>query len=93
MSLLPPPEADYDTFNQLLAEANMFAKVQSYTITVQRTLKSKRSTGDFYKAFLICDRGGEYQTVATKRFTSSRKVGCDWSAVATYYKNLGRWCL
>ena len=25
--LLPPPEANYNTFNQLLAEANMFAKV------------------------------------------------------------------
>ena len=34
ISLLPPPEADYDTFNQLLAEVNMFAKVQGYAITI-----------------------------------------------------------
>ena len=27
MSLLPPPEANYDMFNQLLTEANIFAKV------------------------------------------------------------------
>ena len=27
ISLLPPLKANYDTFNQLLAEANMFAKV------------------------------------------------------------------
>ena len=34
ISFLPPPEANYNTFNQLLAEANMFAKVQGYAITV-----------------------------------------------------------
>ena len=60
ISLLPPPEADYNMFNQLLAKANIFAKIQSYTITIQWTLKSKRGTGDFCKAFLICDCGGEY---------------------------------
>jgi len=74
MTLASPQAAQYESYEELLASINVFAKDQGFAIVSQRTLKTKRGKGDFHKAYLICDRGATYRSTAIKRFTIHRTI-------------------
>ncbi|KAD5961823.1 hypothetical protein E3N88_13296 [Mikania micrantha] len=57
------------------------------------TARSKKK-GDVVKnVWLVCDRGGEHKTVATRRRSGSKKIGCPFKLVGVYNEKRLVWQL
>lgn len=78
-----PPEALFDSFEQLFESAQIHARDQGYALVKARS--SKRKNG-LNKVWLACDRAGEYHSSISdevrKRKTTTRKCGCLFSFFA-----------
>ncbi|KAD5802320.1 hypothetical protein E3N88_13680 [Mikania micrantha] len=48
------------------------------------TARSKKKGDVVKKVWLVCDRGGEHKTVATRRRSGSKKIGCPFKLVGIY---------
>ena len=95
MSLLPPPEQDYPTWEELVAAVDAHAEANGYRVNRRRSKKDGKT--DLLKKFkLICDRGRDpriKEIKKRKRDTNSIKCGCPFVATAVYYKSRGVWSL
>ena len=85
--MLPPPEAEYDSREEVLSADQKWALGQGYAVTV------KRSAARTYVQ-LKCDRGGASVSKSTerKRQTTSRRIDCPFLISANYPKKLENGC-
>ncbi|CEG45282.1 uncharacterized protein PHALS_01590, partial [Plasmopara halstedii] len=72
-ALLPPPEMDYVSREELMSAVQNFARAQGYAVSIKRSNAGKR-------VFLKCDSGGLYQLKINleerKRERSTRRIDC-----------------
>lgn len=77
----PPFDAEFDTFESLLAHANSWARSAGYAITIRRRT-NRAKDGTYRRVDLCCDRGGsvrESQATGLRPNASSRKRSCPFS--------------
>jgi hypothetical protein len=95
MPLTAPPDEIFDTKGILKCKVQEHAVAHGFAVTTLRSKKNKK--GEIYKIWLKCDRGGKYRARNLTpenqvRLTSSRCIGCPFSAVGK--KNeLNEWVL
>ncbi|KAC9774265.1 hypothetical protein E3N88_45276 [Mikania micrantha] len=57
------------------------------------TARSKKKGDVVKKVWLVCDRSGEHKTVATRRSSGSKKIGCPFKLVGVYNEKRLVWQL
>lgn len=74
LRLLPPlpPKELYPTFETAYVTCQEWAKNRSYALC-KRNTQYQYAGGPYKKVYLICDRGGEYKSVARIRKNAGLK--------------------
>ncbi|KAD5508584.1 hypothetical protein E3N88_16287 [Mikania micrantha] len=80
---------DWETKEEFMSEEALTEWVKSravdngYIVVKRRTKKSK-TTGSVIKVWLMCDRGGEHNSIAILRRSGSKKIGCPFQLIGLY---------
>ncbi|KAD2804929.1 hypothetical protein E3N88_38306 [Mikania micrantha] len=100
----PPVEYSYGTIdlnaepNEFMSEEALVGWVKSravdncYIVVKRRTKKSK-TTGSVIKVWLMCDRGGEHNSIAILRRSGSKKIGFPFQLIGLYNEVRESWKL
>jgi hypothetical protein len=85
--MIPPLEASFATFEELLASVNAWGLPRGYACVIGRSKRKGKCA--FKKVLLSCDKGGTGKNrmlpldhPLRKRHTTSRKTGCPFSLYA-----------
>ncbi|KAL8230052.1 hypothetical protein R6Q57_014952 [Mikania cordata] len=62
-------------------------------IVVKRRTKKSKATGNVIKVWLMCDRGGEHNSIAILRRTGNKKIGCLLQLIGLYNEVRESWKL
>ncbi|KAD3338270.1 hypothetical protein E3N88_33791 [Mikania micrantha] len=62
-------------------------------IAVKRRTKKSKTTGSVIKVWLMCDRGGEHNSIAILRRSGSKKIGCPFQLIGLYNEVRESWKL
>ena len=87
--MLPPPEVEYASREQLEDNVQTFARGQGYAVTIKSSITGKR-------VYLKCDRGAINVPKIGKerqRQTSSRRIDCPFLLSGSFSKKRGNWKL
>ena len=87
--MLPPPEVEYASREQLMDTVQTFARGQGYAVTIKSSIAGKR-------VYLKCDRGAVNVPKVGKerqRKTSSRRIDCPFLSSGKFSKKGGKWKL
>lgn len=76
MSLLPPPERQYEGLSEAYEDLLKHAKDNGYEIRKVRSKTDKRNPPTVRRCDVGCDQRGVYTPHGTKRITGTRRVGC-----------------
>ncbi|KAK9364473.1 hypothetical protein V1509DRAFT_572832 [Lipomyces kononenkoae] len=91
--MIPPPEISYGDLGTAKKSVQLWARTHGYAMRTQR--RKFRKNGDISKAYLQCDRGGQYrnslqdESTRLRHNTGSRKTNCPFSVVVT--ESDGQW--
>ncbi|KAD4384886.1 hypothetical protein E3N88_25054 [Mikania micrantha] len=89
---------NWETKEEFITEEALVGWVKSravdnaYIVVKRRTKKSK-TTGSVIKVWLMCDRGGEHNSIAILRRSGSKKIGCPFQLVGLYNEVRESWKL
>ncbi|KAD6795600.1 hypothetical protein E3N88_06496 [Mikania micrantha] len=87
-----------DSKKEFMSEEALVGWVKSraldngYIVVKRRTKKSK-TTGSVIKVWLMCDRGGEHNSIAILRRSGSKKIGCPFQLIGLYNEVRESWKL
>ena len=86
--MIPPPENEYKSREDLLSAAQSWALGHGYAVTIKRSVAGKNVQ-------LKCDRGGAnvLQEKEKKRQTTSRRIDCPFLLSGNFSKKTGKWKL
>ncbi|KAD7116864.1 hypothetical protein E3N88_04132 [Mikania micrantha] len=62
-------------------------------IVVKRRTKKSKTPGSVIKVWLMCDRGGEQNSIAILRRSGSKKIGCQFQLIGLYNEVRESWKL
>ncbi|KAD5803224.1 hypothetical protein E3N88_14584 [Mikania micrantha] len=62
-------------------------------IVVKRRTKKSKTLGSVIKVWLMCDRGGEHNSIAIFRRSGSKKIGCLFQLIVLYNEVRESWKL
>ena len=94
--LLPPPEACYDSMDELVEAAIAWSEPQGYAITKRRTKQNKKDPTIKTHVYLMCDMGRKADSRAPlcrkRKGSTSRALQCPFSCVGKLLST-GEWKL
>ncbi|KAD3640592.1 hypothetical protein E3N88_29815 [Mikania micrantha] len=89
---------NWETKEEFMSDEALVGWVKSraldngYIVVKRRTKKSK-TTGSVIKFWLMCDRGGEHNSIAILRRSGNKKIGCPFQLIGLYNEVRESWKL
>ncbi|KAD5960851.1 hypothetical protein E3N88_12323 [Mikania micrantha] len=81
--------ANWETKEKFMSEEALVGWVKSIAldngyIVVKRRTKKSKTTDSVIKVWLMCDHGGEHNSIAILRRSGSKKIGCPFQLIGLY---------
>ncbi|KAD3337353.1 hypothetical protein E3N88_32873 [Mikania micrantha] len=83
----------YDDSKQSNPEEGYEEKPGASNSKEERRTKKSKTTGSVIKVWLMCDRGGEHNSIAILRRSGSKKIGCLFQLIGLYNEVRESWKL
>ncbi|KAC9177479.1 hypothetical protein E3N88_46239 [Mikania micrantha] len=89
---------NWETKEKFMSEEALLRWVKSRAldnghIVVKRRTKKSKTTGSVIKVWLMCDRGGEHNSIAIFRRSGNKKIGCPFQLIGLYNEVRESWKL